>query len=90
MTGHLKTFDISVVTSGGGLNGQADAILRARADAKRELPVIVVTADTAVDLREQCLAGGADDVILKPVAMNMLLKAMSRMLAKQSDGVMLS
>ncbi len=64
--------------------------LRARADAKRELPVIVVTADTAVDLREQCLAGGADDVILKPVAMNMLLKAMSRMLAKQSDGVMLS
>ncbi len=26
MTGHLKTFDISVVTSGGGLNGQADAM----------------------------------------------------------------
>ncbi len=26
ITGQLKTFDISVVTSGGGLNGQADAI----------------------------------------------------------------
>lgn len=58
--------------------------LRARGDAKSELPVIVVTADTAVDLRERCLAEGADEVILKPVAMNLLLKAMSRMMAKQA------
>ena len=56
--------------------------LRARGDAKRNLPVIVVTADTAADLREQCLASGADEVIPKPVAMNLLLKTMSRMLAK--------
>ncbi|WP_374944531.1 response regulator [Sphingomonas sp.] len=56
--------------------------LRARTDDKRQLPVIVVTADTAVDLRERCLSEGADEVILKPVAMNLLLKAMSRMLAK--------
>lgn len=55
--------------------------LRARGDAKGRLPVIVVTADTAVDLRERCLAEGADDVILKPVAMSLLLKTMSRMLA---------
>lgn len=56
--------------------------LRARDDAKRDLPVIVVTADTAVDLRERCLASGADDVIPKPVPMNLLLKTLSRMLAK--------
>ena len=56
--------------------------LRARSDAKRELPVIVVTADTAVGLRERCLSQGADDVILKPVSMNLLLKSMSQMLAK--------
>jgi CheY-like chemotaxis protein len=56
--------------------------LRARTDAKAQLPVIVVTADTAVDLRERCIAQGADDVILKPVAMGKLLKAMSSMLAK--------
>ena len=56
--------------------------LRDRLDLKRELPVIVVTADTAVDLRERCLEGGADDVILKPVAMSLLLKTMSRMLTQ--------
>ena len=65
--------------------------LRARADAKSELPVIVVTADTAIDLREQCLASGADEVILKPVAMGALLSAMGRMVAKaQGDDVILS
>ena len=64
--------------------------LRARKDAKAELPVIVVTADTAIDLREQCLASGADEVILKPVAMGALLSAMGRMVAKaQGDDVML-
>jgi CheY-like chemotaxis protein len=60
--------------------------LRARSDAKARLPVIVVTADTAVDLRERCLAEGADDVILKPVAMGKLLKAMSAMLARAAGG----
>ena len=61
--------------------------IRARDDAKRELPVIVVTADTAIDLRERCLADGADEVILKPVAMSLLLKSMSRMMAKGRGGV---
>jgi CheY-like chemotaxis protein len=56
--------------------------LRARGDAKAQLPVIVVTADTALDLRERCMAQGADEVLLKPVAMGKLLKAMSQMLAK--------
>jgi CheY-like chemotaxis protein len=66
--------------------------LRARLDAKRDLPVIVVTADTAIDLRERCLASGADDVIPKPVPMNLLLKTMSRMLAKAAgqNGVVLA
>lgn len=64
--------------------------LRSRTDAKADLPVIVVTADTALDLREQCLASGADEVILKPVAMGALLSAMGRMVAKaQGDDVML-
>jgi CheY-like chemotaxis protein len=56
--------------------------LRARDDAKGQLPVIVVTADTAADLRERCLAEGADEVILKPVAMGKLLKAMSDLLSR--------
>ena len=59
--------------------------------AKATLPVIVVTADTAIDLREQCMAAGADEVILKPVAMGALLNAMGRMVAKGSaDDIILS
>lgn len=56
--------------------------IRAREDGKAEVPVIVVTADTAPDLRDQCLAAGADDVLFKPVAMEALFDSMGRVLAK--------
>lgn len=56
--------------------------LRARGDDKSQLPVIVVTADTALDLRARCIEQGADEVLMKPVAMGKLLKAISAMLAK--------
>lgn len=59
--------------------------IRARGDAKGELPIIVVTADRAVDLRERCLAAGANDVIFKPVAMDALFEAMGRLLASDGD-----
>ncbi|WP_019517169.1 response regulator [Sphingomonas sp. Mn802worker] len=59
--------------------------IRARNDAKGKLPIIVVTADRAVDLRERCLAAGADDVIFKPVAMDSLFEAMGRLLATGGD-----
>lgn len=69
-----------------GMDGMtAIAHVRARGDAKAGLPIIVVTADTAVDLRERCLAGGADEVLFKPVAMDALFDAMGRMLAKSAD-----
>jgi len=55
--------------------------IRARGDAKAKLPIIVVTADTAIDLRERCLAAGADEVLFKPVAMDSLFEAMGRILA---------
>jgi CheY-like chemotaxis protein len=63
--------------------------IRARADAKGALPIIVVTADTAIDLRERCLAAGADDVIFKPVAMDALFDAMGRLLAERDDDGMI-
>jgi CheY-like chemotaxis protein len=56
--------------------------IRARGDAKALLPVIVVTADTAQDIRSHCLSQGADDVILKPVAMKSLFDAIGRTLAR--------
>ena len=61
--------------------------IRARPDAKGQVPIIVVTADTAIDLRERCLAAGADDVIFKPVAMDNLFDAMGRVLAADEDGL---
>lgn len=61
--------------------------IRARGDAKGRVPIIVVTADTALDLRQQCLAAGADEVIFKPVAMDNLFDAMGRVLAANDDGV---
>lgn len=63
--------------------------IRARGDAKAKLPIIVVTADTAVDLRERCIAAGADEVLFKPVAMDSLFEAMGRILASGEDGVIL-
>ena len=61
--------------------------IRARRDAKAKLPVIVVTADTAVDLRERCIAAGADEVLFKPVAMDALFDAIGRLLAQGEGGV---
>ena len=63
--------------------------IRARADAKAAVPVIVVTADTAIDLRERCLAAGADDVLFKPVAMDALFETMGRLLAGRDDDMVI-
>ncbi|QQV76130.1 response regulator [Sphingomonas aliaeris] len=63
--------------------------IRARPDDKAALPIIVVTADTAVDLRERCIQQGADEVLFKPVAMDALFDAMGRMLAKAAGGGMI-
>lgn len=63
--------------------------IRERGDAKGDLPIIVVTADTAVDLRERCLEVGADDLLFKPVAMDSLFDAIGRVLAVRGGGMML-
>jgi CheY-like chemotaxis protein len=60
--------------------------IRARQDAKAKVPIIVVTADIAPDLRERCLTAGADDVIFKPVAMDSLFDAMGVILARGAEG----
>ncbi|MBB5699288.1 response regulator [Sphingomonas yantingensis] len=55
--------------------------IRSRCDSKRDLPIIVVTADTAPDLTERCKRLGADEVLFKPVAMDSLFDAIGRILA---------
>jgi CheY-like chemotaxis protein len=71
-----------------GMDGlEALRHIRARTDAKGKLPVVILTADTAIDLRETCLAEGADEVLFKPVAMDSLFDAIGRMLAKSGSGL---
>lgn len=59
--------------------------IRARTDVKSRLPIIVITADAAVDLRSRCLARGADDLLLKPVAMEDLFDSIGRVLASRGS-----
>ncbi len=63
--------------------------VRAREDAKQTLPIIIVTADTAIDLTERCLVAGADEVLFKPVAMDALFDAIGRILARRAGGDLL-
>jgi len=73
-----------------GMDGfEALRRIRARGDAKAALPVIILTADTAVDLRERCLADGADDILFKPVAMDSLFDSIGRTLARGADNGMI-
>ena len=64
--------------------------IRARDDAKATVPVIVITADTALDLRERCITAGADEVLFKPVAMDALFEAMGRILARDAQDGMIA
>ncbi len=43
--------------------------IRAREDDLADMPIIVVTADVAPGIEEECLATGADAVLFKPIAM---------------------
>lgn len=64
--------------------------MREKPGKSSTIPVIVVTADTAIDLRDRCMLAGADEVIVKPVAMAALLDAIGRMAARgEEDEVIL-
>lgn len=55
--------------------------IRARNDAKAMVPVIVITADSARDLRERCLIDGANEFLVKPVVMEDLFMAIGTVVA---------
>lgn len=69
-----------------GMDGlTAIRLLRDMPTPLGQIPVIVVTADTATDLKERCHNAGANDVILKPVALNALIDAIGRVAASSLD-----
>ena len=47
--------------------------IRARRDAKSMVPIVVITADTGSTIQQDCQDAGAQDLLLKPVAMQPLL-----------------
>jgi len=66
-----------------GMDGlEAIRKIRARGDAKANVPVIVVTADNASDIRRQAESAGADDLLHKPVQMQALFDALGRALVQ--------
>jgi CheY-like chemotaxis protein len=69
-----------------GMDGlEAIMRIRERKDHKANWPIIVVTADTSLHIRETCMAGGADELLMKPVAMQPLFKTMATMIAARSN-----
>ncbi len=71
-----------------GMDGlEAISHIRARPAPKNNLPIIVITADAAEGLRDRCLDGGADELLLKPVAMEELFDAIGRVLAARGSSM---
>ena len=69
-----------------GMDGfEAIAAIRARPDAKARLPIVVVTADAGSHLRHRCFEAGADDVVMKPVAMRALFDSVGALLAASTS-----
>jgi CheY-like chemotaxis protein len=52
--------------------------IRSHRDAKKDVPIIVVTADDAHDIRLRARAVGANDVLIKPVDKEQLFRAIQR------------
>jgi CheY-like chemotaxis protein len=63
--------------------------IRERGDEKAKLPIIVVTADAAPNIRENCIAGGADDLIMKPVAVATLFDTIAKTMLTKGAAIAL-
>ncbi|QJU59710.1 response regulator [Sphingomonas sp. AP4-R1] len=55
--------------------------IRRRADLGASVPILVLTADTSDVARENCLRGGANDVMTKPVGLATLVERLGRAIA---------
>ena len=65
-----------------GKDGLAAIVeIRAHEDSKQDVPIIVVTADDAYDIRVRAKAVGADDILIKPVTKDQLLQAIAAAVA---------
>ncbi|MBL6954615.1 MAG: response regulator [Alphaproteobacteria bacterium] len=64
------------------LDGKAAARrIRALPRPEGDIPIIALTADNSMDLKQQCLDAGMDDYLTKPIVLPDLLRAMAKCLA---------
>ncbi|MEY2926828.1 MAG: hypothetical protein RL367_1305 [Pseudomonadota bacterium] len=63
--------------------------IRARPDGKATLPIVVITADTGANIRQGCIAAGANEMLLKPVSMQALLDAICRYVSSANANLMI-
>ncbi len=61
--------------------------IRARTDAKADVPIIMVTADVAPSILADSAEAGADDVLHKPVDMGSLFDAIAAVLVNRGNSV---
>jgi len=61
--------------------------IRRRADAGAAVPILVLTADTSDLARENCLRGGANDVMTKPIGIATLVERLGRAMAASENMV---
>ena len=59
--------------------------IRRRADAGASVPILVLTADTSDIARVNCLQGGANDVMTKPVGIATLVERLGRVMAASQN-----
>lgn len=59
--------------------------IRAWDDDRRDVPLIVVTADTGEHIDDDCRAAGADAILLKPVAMRELFEVIADLVVSGSQ-----
>ena len=64
---------------------EATATIRARNDAKAQLPIVAVTAQAMQGDRERCLRAGMNDYISKPVQPEAFAAALKRWAVPRSD-----
>ncbi len=73
-----------------GMDGlSAIGSIRRRPDERRTLPIVLVTADSTMDLPERASSAGADALVRKPVGMKDLFDAMATAISAREQTVLL-
>jgi len=67
-----------------GMDGYATtALIRAREDSGRRVPIIALTAHHAASYRDSCLAAGIDDLLTKPYTLQQCAQLLQRWIGSQ-------